>query len=90
MKMSYEMAFSDLSNYTNTLQRLITVGGSVTATNFASLYPILELESDGIKQLLSAVTTNDVAQWAQKASITNKPMTYRRLIQAIQSDGLLD
>lgn len=89
MKMSYELAFSDFSNYTNTLQRLITVGEKVTSTNFASLYFILPLERDGMNQFLSTVTTNDVAQWVQKGSITNKPMTYRRFLEAIEADGLL-
>ncbi len=39
---------------------------------------------------LSTVTTNDVAQWTQKGGITNKPMTYRRFLNAIEADGLLD
>ena len=89
IKMSYELAFSDFGNYTNTLLRLITVGGGISTTNFASLYPGLELECSGMSQFLSTVTPNDVALWLQKSSITNKPMTYRRFLKAIEDDGLL-
>ena len=42
-----------------------------------------------MRKFLPAVTTNDVAQWVQKGSITNKPMTYRRFLKAIEDDGLL-
>jgi hypothetical protein len=52
------------------------------------LYPGLLAERNGMDAIMSAATTNELAQWAEKNSITNKPIGYRRFLQAIEADGL--
>lgn len=89
LKMEYELALCDY-DLTNTLARAVEVGSGITTTNFALVYPLLPLEAADLHVFLASYSTNDLAADRAKASITNKPMTYRRLIQAIQSDGLLD
>ncbi|MGI6495059.1 MAG: hypothetical protein ACOX5G_03045 [Kiritimatiellia bacterium] len=88
LKMEYELALCDF-NLTNTLAKAVAVGSNITTTNFVQLYPLLQLEASDLLVFLASYSTNCLAEDRAKASITNKPMTYRRFLKAIEDDGLL-
>ncbi len=90
LKMEYELEFSLLDEYTNTLWKSLIVSRSVCTTNFAQLRPLLEAEGVAMQNFVSTYPTNTIEADKLKGSITNKPMTYKRLIHAIETDGLLN
>ena len=42
LKMEYELAFVDLGNLTNTMQKVVSIGSSINTTNFAQIFPQLQ------------------------------------------------
>jgi len=89
LKMEYELAFVDLGNLTNTMQKVVSIGSSINTTNFAQIFPQLQGEITVLQAAIPNYPTNELVQDVQKGSITNKPMTYGTVIQAIEADGLL-
>jgi hypothetical protein len=90
LKMEYELAFVDLGNLTNTMQKVVAVGGGISSTNFVQIFPQLQGEITLLQAAVPNYPTNELAQDVQKGGITNKPMTYGAVLQAIEADGLLD
>mgnify|MGYP000847810038 CR=1 FL=1 len=89
LKMEYELAFCDY-NLTNTLARVVAVGSYITSTNFASYFPLIQYSASNMPSFLASYSTNNLAEDRAKASITNKPMSNRRLLIVLEADGLLN
>jgi hypothetical protein len=88
LKMEYELAFCDY-NLTSTLARVVEVGNNIASTNFVADFPVIQLSATNMPSYLASYPTNNLIEDRAKASITNKPMSNRRLLMILDADGLL-
>ena len=87
LKLEYEFAFLDTTNMVTTAGQVLNVGAGITTTNFQAQFPIFQASYEIMTNVLSEYTSEEIAADREKASITNKPMSFGDLIKALQDDG---
>ena len=91
LKMEHHIAFSDMSEISNSFWRVINVGDAITTTNFVAKYPEKRENLLGILEFIrdNPVSSEDLAAEQAKGNINHKPLP-AALIEALQQDGFFD
>ena len=91
LKMEYEIEFVEDEKLTNTMNRISQVGSSITATNFAAVFPEILEDIDTLLELiaLTSLTPAELAAERAKGAIVGKPFLRYDAIKALEDDGLL-
>ena len=91
LKMECQIAFSDMSEISNSFWRVINVGDSITTTNFVAKYPDKRENLLGILEFIkdNPISSEDLATEPTKGAISHKPLP-AALIEALQKDGYFD
>jgi hypothetical protein len=90
LKMEYEITFLELDAVTNTMERVIQVGSSITTTNFVSVFPKLEGSINHLVEMIPLYPTNELAADQGKGDISGKPLPHTEVLQALEDDGYFD
>jgi len=91
LKAEYDLAFLELDTISNSFQRVIQIGDTITTTNFVKRF---EVERQNLLDLLDVfkdepIPVNELPAEKAKAHITEKPLP-TSLIEALQKDGYFD
>lgn len=89
LTMQYQMAFFDLTDFSTSANKVITVGANINTPNFANAYPGLKASLQYLLQNLPTYTTQQIQTEAAKGNIAGKPMDFLYVLQAAESDGLI-
>ena len=90
---SYNQEFLQLESSSNTLQKILLIGGTITNENFKIFYPKFKeyIESD-LDALAFFAELNfspeELAVEKAKGLIAGKPFPYSKELEALQKDGL--
>jgi len=90
LQLEYQIAFLQLDDLPETVDRLRSVGDAIGTKNFQKMWPTIRADIEVIKMMVSKYPEKDIEADRKKALIKGKPMTYGKLIKAIEDDGLLD
>jgi len=90
LKMEYQIAFVDLDQVTNTMSRVLQVGGAVTSTTFAATFPTVEADINHLISMIPLYPTNEIAADQAKGNLPNKPLIHGAAIKALQDDGFFE
>jgi len=88
LKAEYDLAFLELDTISNSFQRVIQIGDTITTTNFVKRF---EIERQNLLDLLDVfkdepIPVNELPAEKAKAYIKEKPLP-TDLIEALQKDG---
>ena len=91
LKAEYDLAFLELATISNSFQRVIQIGDTITSTNFVKRF---EVERENLLELLDVfknepIPMNELPVEKAKANIIHKPLP-TKLIEALQKDGYFD
>ena len=87
LKMEYEIEFLELSQVTNTMERVLQVGPNITTSNFVAIYPKVTGSINHLKTMIPLYPTNELAADQGKWNISGKPLPCGDVIKALQDDG---
>lgn len=87
LKLEYEVEILQLSNATNTLERVLAVSGSFSGTNFARVYPTLQADYQVLKSVVTNYPPDELAADQAKTNMVGKTMSCDAAIKALQDDG---
>lgn len=87
LKMEYEIEFLDFGAMTNTMRRVLVVGGQITTTNFVAAYPALGGSINHLLNMIPLYPTNEIAADRAKGNLSGKPLAFKDAIKALQNDG---
>lgn len=88
--LEYQMDYSDITHLKATMDKIISVGGAITTTNFAKLYPDLKDDlTNEETNVLPNVTAAMASSEASKGNTTGQHLTYLTQLQAAELDGLI-
>jgi hypothetical protein len=90
LKMEYEIAFLDLDAVTNTMDRVIEVGETITTTNFVAVFPKLEGSINHLKAMIPLYPPDELAADQGKGNISGKPLPHADVLQALEDDGYFE
>jgi len=88
LKMEYSIAFSEMSEISNSFWRVFNVGDTITTTNFSAVYPE---KRENLLRILDFIKDNpvsleDLPAEQAKGNINHKPLP-AVLLEALQKDG---
>ncbi len=88
LKMEYHLAFSEMSEISNSFWRVINVGDTITSPHFSEKYPD---KRANLLEILDFIRTNPISpaeltEEQAKGNINHKPLP-AVLIEALQKDG---
>jgi hypothetical protein len=86
LKMEYEEEFLQLSQVSNTIDRVIQVGGTITLPKFSTQYPFLTDSLIYMKNLIPLYPQDELLADQGKEVITGKPLSVKPFLQALQDD----
>lgn len=89
MKASYDFDFADATTLSNSLQRVLDVGRTVTATAFTNAFAMTELDIRGTFATLADETPEEHAADLQKVQGAGHPMAYETELAALDAEGVL-
>ncbi len=87
LKMEYEIEFLQLNQATNTMERVLQVGSSITSCNFAVCYPKLAGSINHLKTMIPLYPPDELAADQGKWNISGKPLPSKDILKALQNDG---
>ena len=88
--LEYQMDYSDITHLKATMDKIVSVGGAITTTNFAKLYPNLKDDlTNEETNVLPNVTAARAAREASKGSTSGQHLIYLKQLQAAELDGLV-
>lgn len=87
LKMEYELEFLQLDAATNTMNRVLQVGGMITTTNFVAVFPKLEGSINHLQAVLPLYPPDELAADQGKCNISGKPLSTSEILQALEDDG---
>jgi hypothetical protein len=87
LKMEYELEFLNFEAMTNTMQRVVAVGGGVSTTNFVVEFPSLQGSINHLLNMIPLYPVNEIAVDREKGKISGKPLDFGDAIKALQDDG---
>ena len=92
LKFEFDLAFLELSSFSNSAQRVLAVGQTITTTNFAKIFPLYELSINHLLAFIPYYSTNQTALVVDKAKalIPYKSLPADIVIKALQDDGHFD
>ncbi|HMP83682.1 MAG TPA: hypothetical protein PKA41_13370 [Verrucomicrobiota bacterium] len=90
LKMEYQIAFIDFDQVTNTMSRVLQVGGAITSANFAATFPTVEADINHLIGMIPLYPTNEIAADQAKGNLPNKPLIHGAVIKALQDDGFFE
>jgi hypothetical protein len=88
LQMEYETEFLLFDQMSNTINRVVQVGATITTPKFSALYPLVTEEAEYWKKVAS--TYHPPAQLAEdraKGNIAGKPLAAEFLLEALREDG---
>lgn len=91
LKMEYHLAFSEMSEMSNSFWRVVNVGETITTPNFAAEFPS---KKEHLINILDSINENplspaELIEEQSKGNIIHKPLP-AVLIEALQKDGYFD
>lgn len=90
LKMEYEIAFLQLDQVTNTMERVLQVGNTIITTNFAAAFPKLQKDINHLKTMIPLYPSDELAADQGKWNIAGKPLPHTDVLKALQDDGYFD
>jgi len=87
LKLEFEIEFLEFSSFSNTAQRVFTVGETIASTNFVREFSEYTNDVHTLLLLIPHYPMNEIAADKQKALISNKPLSADDIIEALQDDG---
>lgn len=92
IQLNYDIAFTQLESLSNSLNRVLVVGETVTNENFKTCYPFLKLCNEHMLEFLSTYhpTPTELTEEQAKGLIPNKPFLRVKELEALQKDGLCE
>ena len=92
IKLAYEEEFSQFDSISNTINKVIAIGGTITNENFKEQYSSFKENQEYMLDFLTTYhpTPAELAQERAKGLISKKPFIYARYLDALQKDGLCD
>ena len=92
IKLAYDEEFSRFESISNSINKVIVIGGTITHENFKALYPAFKENQEYMLEFLTTYhpTLVELAQERAKGLIPQKPFIYSRYLEALQKDGLCD
>jgi hypothetical protein len=91
LKMEYHLAFSEMSEISNSFWRVISAGDAITTSSFVSEFPDKKAHLLNILEFISEnlVSPAELVEEQAKGNINHKPLP-ATLIEALQKDGYFD
>ena len=90
LRLEGDFEYSVMGDMSNTLQRVVSVGATITNQHFAALYPLVQADAKYFTQsFLPNYTLEDWSNDVQKAEIPETLMTHGPLFEALWKDGFL-
>lgn len=86
VKMEYDFAFLNLNSLSNSIQRVIEIGQTVTSTNFVAVFPSYHTNLLEILNFIKDPIEN-LASEQGKGNINYKPFLGARYLEALEQDG---
>ena len=90
LKLEFNIAFLDFPAFSNTAQRIINIGTTITTTNFASVFPSYTNDIHVLLDFLPQYHPDQILIDKPKAFIPHKPFPASKYIKALQDDGYFD
>lgn len=87
MKASYDFDFSNSTTLSNTLARVLSVGGTVTSSSFSKTFRLLQLDIQCTFKTLATETPQEHATDMLKVLGAGHPMAYDFALEALDDDG---
>ena len=87
LKMSYETEFLQFDQMSNTMDRVVQVGATITTPKFSELYPIVEASANYWKNLIPVYPPDQIDPDRAKGKLTEKPLAVDYILEALQEDG---
>jgi len=87
LKLEYEVEFLEFTAFSNTVQRVLTVGKTITSTNFVREFSEYEEDINVLIDALPHYPANEIAVDKLKALLPNKPLAADEVIKALQNDA---
>ena len=89
LQLEYQLAFLQLDKLPITADKLRVVGDGISTENFRKIWPIVRADLETIKIMVPLYPRKQLDIDREKAKLPGKPMTYMKLLKAIEDDGLL-
>ena len=91
LKAEYDLEFLELKTISNSFQRVIQIGDTITTTNFVNRFELERQDYlDGLDMFKNEpIPVNELPAEKAKAYIKEKPLP-TKLIEALQKDGYFD
>ena len=92
IKLAYQEEFLLLDSISNTVNKTISVGGTITNQNFKTHYSSFKENQEFMLDFLTIYnpTPMELIQERAKGLIPQKPFIYSKYLEALQKDGLCD
>jgi len=92
IKLAYQEEFLLLDSISNTVNKIIFVGGTITNQNFKTHYSSFKENQEFMLDFLTTYhpTPTELIQERAKGLIPQKPFIYYKYLEALQKDGLCD
>ena len=90
LKMEYEIEYLQLDQATNTMDRVLQVGSTITSSNFAACYPKLEGSINHLKTMIPLYPPDELVADQGKCNISGKPLPSKDVLKALQDDGYFE
>ena len=88
LKMDYETEFLLFDQMSNTIDRVVQVGATITTPKFAALYPLVMEEANYWKKVASTYhPPEQLAADRAKGNIAEKPLSVEFILESLQEDG---
>lgn len=89
LKMEYEFVFLVTSDLTNTIERVTSVGNTISTTNFVAVFTNVQEDVEFIKTMVQnyPLSPAEITEDRIKGSITNKPLACKNVLIALKQDG---
>jgi len=90
LKYEFQVEFLEVSSISNSAQRVLNIGATITSTNFAHLFPDYIENIHAALNFLPHYTPSEIAEDKPKALIPHKPLVADKIIEALLKDGYFD
>jgi len=87
LKYEFQLEFLEMSSISNSAQRVLNVGATITSTNFAQVFPNYIENIHAALIFLPHYTPAEILEDKPKALIPHKPLVATDIIKALQDDG---
>jgi len=87
LKLDYDIEFLQFSSFSNTMDRALQVGATITTTNFVVWYPILMARTEMLRGMIPSYPPDQIDSGRAKGNLSGKPLPSKSILKALEKDG---